>query len=45
MFKLNVLAMSESTIFASAGGEKFFFLHVARESTVIVTFVDFDIQL
>lgn len=44
MFKLNVLAISESTIFASDDGEKFF-LHVARESTVIVTFVDFDIQL
>ena len=44
MFKLNVLAMSKSTIFASAASEKFF-LYVAWESTVIVTFVDFDIQL
>lgn len=45
MLKLNVLAMSESSIFASAASEKFFFLRLAWELIVVVAFVDFDIQL
>lgn len=35
MLKLNVLAVSESAVFASAAGEKFF-LHVAWELTVML---------